>query len=121
MACEKQGIRLIHIFEYEWNNDETREKIVNLLKYSLLPSERVYARKCEVKEIDSELSKEFLDKYHIQGSAGDSIRYGLFYNDKLLSVMTFGKPRFSDEAEYELIRYANIPGIIVVGGASKLF
>lgn len=121
VACEKQGVRLIHIFEYEWNNDETREKIVNLLKYSLLPSERVYARKCEVKEIDSELSKEFLDKYHIQGSAGDSIRYGLFYKDKLLSVMTFGKPRFSDEAEYELIRYANVPGIIVVGGASKLF
>lgn len=121
LACEKLGVKLIHIFEYEWNKLESRQKIINLLKYSLTPSERIYARKCIIKAISYEQSKEFIDKYHIQGSTSDSIRYGLFYNNRLLSVMTFGSCRFGNNAEYELVRYVSLPGIIVIGGASKLF
>ena len=35
--------------------------------------------------------------------------------------MTFGKPRYNSEFQYELLRLCSKPGFIVVGGASKLF
>jgi len=90
---------------------------LNLTKY------KEYARKCYIKEIDKYTSDEFLNRHHIQGKVNnDSIRIGLFYNgnDKLISVMTFGKSRFS-RAEYEMYRFATHIDCQVVGGASKLF
>jgi hypothetical protein len=45
--------------------------------------------------------------------------------EKLLQVMTFSKPRGmlrrKGERGIELLRFCNLPGITVVGGASKLF
>jgi hypothetical protein len=35
--------------------------------------------------------------------------------------MSFGKPRFTDKYEYELIRFSTELGYNIVGGASKLF
>ncbi len=64
-------------------------------------------------------SKIFLDENHIQGNCISKYRYGLYYNNELISLMTFGKSRFKDE--FELLRFCNKLGYNVVGGASKLF
>lgn len=126
----KDGVRLIHIFEYEWIQDESREKIKELLRNAISNNaEIVYARKCYVKEIDADTEREFLDKYHLQGYASSSIKYGLYrqnvmskqVDDELLSIMTFGASRFNNQYQYELIRYCNKPYIRVIGGAEKLF
>ena len=108
--AEKNGYRCIHI----WDWDDI-DKIVRLLK----PRERVYARKCSVKTISSIESKEFLQTHHLQGNVRATVHCGLFYDNKLISVMTFGKPRYTTKFEYELLRYASISH--VVGGAEKLF
>ena len=47
-----------------------------------------------------------------------SVKLGLFYNDELVSVMTFRKPRFNKKFEYEIIRFCSSANIV---GASKLF
>jgi hypothetical protein len=44
----------------------------------------------------------------------------LFYENELVAVMTFGKPRFNKNYEWELIRYATKSGYQVLGGAGKL-
>jgi hypothetical protein len=62
-----------------------------------------------------------LDKNHLQGYSNSSIKIGLFYNKELISVMTFGKPRFNKNYEYELLRFCNKLNTSVIGGASKLF
>ena len=64
--CEKQGIQLIHIFEDEWilKNDICRSRIKNLLGVS----ERIYARKCKIVELDKQASKTFFKENHIQGN-----------------------------------------------------
>lgn len=85
----------------------------------LKPRETVYARKCEVRDVDLSATREYLNTYHLQGYAKDSIRLGLYYDDKLVSIMTFGKPRYNKNCEYELIRYCS--SYNVVGGAEKLF
>lgn len=124
LECLNAGVRLIHIFEYEWIQDETREKIKQLLRNALSSNiKTVYARKCYIKEIDTDIEKEFLNSYHLQGYASSSIKYGLYsqQDDELLSIMTFGASRFNNQYQYELIRYCNKPEIRVIGGAEKLF
>lgn len=70
--------------------------------------------------IDAKTANCFLEANHIQGSFQSKYRYGLYYNDELVSVMTFGKSRFSDN-EFELLRFCNKLYTNVIGGASKLF
>jgi hypothetical protein len=117
IECEKNGYKLIHIFEYEWLNKQ--EIIKNKLNFYLNSyKECVYARKCIIKEIDSKTKNEFLNQHHIQGEDKSKVKLGLFYKDELVAVMTFGKPRFNKNYEWELIRYATSKHVL--GGAGKL-
>lgn len=116
----KNGIQIIHVFEDEWINKKQIVKarlrhILNKTKY------HIGARKCSVKQIDSKLAKRFLEKYHLQGNVKSNINLGLYYRNRLVAVMNFGKPRFSKKYDYELLRYATISSFNIVGGASKLF
>ena len=74
-----------------------------------------------MKTISQDTAKEFLDKYHLQGSTQASIRYGIYKDAELLGVLTLGKPRFNNNYEYEIIRICWKPGVVVVGGLEKLF
>lgn len=119
-ACAAAGVRLIKIFEDEWyhKNEIVLSRIRSVLGST---TEKIYARKCTVREISSKESKEFLERNHIQGSISASIRYGLEYNGRLVSVMTLSKPRYDKVHDYELIRFASELNVTVVGAASKLF
>lgn len=118
--CNKRGIRLIHIFEDEWMNK--RRIVKNRLKCILgLSSLSIGARCCEVREVDAELSKKFTNKYHLQGHVNSSVNLGLFYKDKLVALMTFGKPRYNKKYDWELLRYCTMGDFSIVGGASKLY
>lgn len=124
-AYKSIGIRVVSIFEDEWlfKNNIVKNKIANILKRSSL--NKIYARKCDVRDISSSEKNDFLNDNHIQGEDKCNISKGLFYNNELIAVMTFSKLRNSlgnkkkESTKYELSRYAtkyNIPG-----GFSKLF
>lgn len=115
-ACESEGYRLIHIFEDEWR--DKRPIVESRMRGILGLNDRIYARKTECKEISYEESRKFLEDNHIQGSCMSKWRYGLFYHDQLVAVMTFGKSRFEDG--FELLRFCNKVNTNVVGGAGKL-
>jgi len=57
--CKKLGIRLIHIFEDEWlyNQNIIKKKLLHIFKKE---TEKIYARKCVVKEINSNICNDFL-------------------------------------------------------------
>ena len=119
-ACKKQNIFLIHIFENEWLTKKDIWKSIILSKLQKI-SNRIFARKCEVRNVDRENTKKFLNENHLQGYALSTKNIGLYYNDTLVSLMTFGKPRFNKKYEWELIRFANKKYYTVIGGASKIF
>lgn len=120
--CANKGIQLITIWE-----DQIRmcpEKIESLLLSKLgIYTNRIYARLCDVREISRNDSKAFINAVHLQNDVNSSYRFGLYYNNELVSVMTFGKSRncMSKCEAYELYRYATKPGYQIIGGASKLF
>lgn len=119
-ACIEKGIKLIHVFEDEWKFK--KRIVINRLKSILGKTVgRIFARKCDVKEIDVSLARKFLDKYHIQGYVQSNVRLGLIYKNRLVAVMTFGKPRFNKKYEWELLRFATLGSFNVVGGVGKLF
>lgn len=116
------GVRLIHIFEYEWEDELTKKKILYLIK-SLISNEnnRIYARNCKIKIVSSEDTKIFINQNHMQGYTNSSINIGLYYTDELVMIMTFDKSRFNNDAEYEIIRLCSKLETKVIGGASKIF
>lgn len=124
--CEKQGIRLVTIFEDEWQNQ--KELVKSMISRYIGKFERIFARKTIVKKIEkSPIYGNFLDVNHIQGKCQSNFTYGLYYNGELVSVMTFTLPRQNmgrnkekDKGKIELSRFCNKQGISVIGGASKL-
>lgn len=109
----ENGYDLISVFDWDdW------EKI----KYLLQDKETLYARKLEVKEVDKKECNEFLNNYHLQNTCnGQEIRLGLYKDNELIEIMTFGKPRYNKNYEWELLRLCTKPEYKVVGGAEKLF
>ena len=122
LECEKLKIRLIHIFDYEWNDNIQRDKLLKYIRNLLNNKKKIiYARDCKIKETSIEEAREFIEKYHLQGYANSRFNIGIYYNSELIGIMTFDIPRFNKEYEYELIRLCWKDNLIVVGGAEKLF
>ena len=86
------------------------------------PKKSVYGRKCEIKEISSDMANEFICNYHIQGVCkGNIYNLGLYYKDELVEVKTFGKSRYNKHYDWELLRLCSKTEYKIIGGASKLF
>jgi len=125
LKANSKGFDLIHIFEDEWL--EKPEIVKSIIKNKLGIKERViYGRKCKINLLDKDTEIDFLNKNHIQGFVGSNVCYGLYFNDELVSLMSFGGLRKSlghkkEEGVYEMLRFCNKLDTKVLGGASKLF
>jgi hypothetical protein len=118
--CEVEGIELIHVWEDDWINNKDIIKSIILNRLGFI-KDKVFGRKCEIKEVSVKDSRNFLDSNHIQGYTNSSIKIGLYHNEDLVSLMTFGSRRTNNKKEYELIRFCNKLNLSVLGGSSKLF
>ena len=118
----EMGIQLIHIWEDDWDlkGDIIKSQINNWLGLS----KKIWARKCYVKEVNTNHSIDFLNKNHIQGGIGSNLKLGLYKGDELVSLMTFdnleGRKRMSN-GNWNINRFCNKLDTTVVGGASKIF
>lgn len=120
LMAEQKGIRLIQIYEHQWNDPRVRPIIESLLKISFgKVQEKIYARNCEVKEITNSEAYRFNNLNHLQGHRNAQLTYGLFYKNNLVQLMSFTY----DERKgwWEIIRGCPGSNNIVIGGVSKLF
>jgi len=117
---KEKGIRIINIWEDDWDlkKDIIKSQIKNYLG---LTENKIMARKCVIKEVEN--STIFLNKNHIQGNVNSILKIGLFYNEELISLMTFDKFEGRKKMkinEWNLSRFCNKLNFNVIGGASKL-
>ena len=119
--CNSKGIDLLHIFENEWMDLDKRKiwKCIIKGKLNLNPelNPELITREFIIRKVSNIEENEFLNKNHLQGFISSDIALGLYINDELINIMTFGEIH----SGFELIRFASKLDLNVIGGASKLF
>ena len=121
LTAKMQGVHLLSIFDVDWKYNQ--DKIKSYLRSLFIPQTKIMARKCVIKRVDSIITNEFMDKYHLQGKTQyNHINYGLYYNDELMAIMSFDWVAYKSHVDgrYELHRYCVKDGYTIVGGANKL-
>ena len=124
MACFEKDVRLITIFEDEYlkRPKVVLSRIANALGAS---PRRIFARKCQLVQLPKSTSLDFLNQHHLQGKGSSKTGWGLFYEGEIVQVLTVGNLARAHTAggkkTLEMKRFASVPGVSVVGGASKLF
>jgi len=120
---KSKDIHIIHIWEDDWvyKNDIIKSQISNWVGKT---KNKIYARSCRVAEIHNpQIIKEFMGNNHIQGSANSVVKLGLYYEDDLVSVMTFdhfeGRKKMNNMS-WNLNRFCNRINTTITGGSSKL-
>lgn len=119
---KKLGKRVIQFYQDDilLREDICLDKV--LAECGELHREKVYARKCDIININGPQVKEFYNKWHIQGY-GQGIAKALVYKGRIVSMMSVrrGPSNTSSDGAWELNRYASVSDIFVAGGFEKLF
>lgn len=132
--CLEAGIRVINVWEDQLNDDRIWPTLQAIIKGALgvnAEINKIYARKCKIKELDNKTYKEFCDANHTQKCRAAKIKLGLFYEDKLVQVASFDKAnsrngikvtKDKSKFDYEWVRGCEaFNQSRVIGGVSKLF
>lgn len=78
------------------------------------------ASELELRTVSKDEEIKFLNDNHYQGFIGSLICLGLYKDNELLELMSFGKPRYTRKFDWELLRLCTKKDYIVYGGASRL-
>lgn len=81
---------------------------------------KIRASKCIIRDVKRAEELAFLNANHYQGYVSSTWCKGLYYNDELVCLMSFGLPRFTNKYDWELLRLCTKNNFQVYGGASKL-
>ena len=126
IEAENKKIQLLTIWEDQLINKPDIIKSIILSKLGIY-KEKIGARKCIIKNIQSKTCNQFLNTNHLQGSCPSTVKLGLYYNNELISIMTFSRKRLGigvlekdEKNQWELVRFCNKQHYQVIGGASKL-
>lgn len=113
-----KNVKLLQFWDYQWNfkQDICKSVITNFIINNI----KIYARKCIIKELSFTEYSTFMENNHMHGAATASKRYGLFFDNILVSCIGFSKSRYCKNYSWELIRYANKLNTNVIGGFSRL-
>lgn len=121
LLAEEKGVGLIQFYDADYHDTRRFEVFKEQLRALVSRKTKIGARECVVRLIDSKISNQFLNQYHFQGMERSStFRYGLYYDETLVGVLTLGKSRYTQD-EFEIVRYCMDPNVVVMGGFSKLF
>ena len=117
IQSEREGIKLFHIFEDEWINKReiVKSKITHILGET---KNKLFARKCIIKEVSQDVSDKFLKENHINGTEQSEYSFGLYYNNELVYLITFN--RLANNNNIEIIRLCCKKYTSIIGGVSKL-
>lgn len=119
--CSERGITLCHVLDIEWisKREVVKSILTNKIHSGLLNT--IHGRKCVLREVSASDSNVFLNANHIQGEDKASVRIGLYYNNEMVSLLTFGKNRFNKDADWEMYRFCNKAHTNVRGSLEKMF
>ena len=105
---EKKGIRLIQIFDWRVEHEDSFKKIKMLLITAIGNPKKIYARQCDIREITNEEARPLNEEFHTMGHRNAKVTYGLFYKGQLVEIMSFGKNKWNrnilSDNSWEILR-----------------
>lgn len=123
--CSEAGVRLIHIFEWDWLDPVKKEIILSIIKTALgVNDSKIYARKCEIRKVATQEYRRFCEENHLQGYRAAKLVYGLYNENELVQLSSFSMPQKRGSKlsfDFELVRNCTRLNTNVVGGVQKLF
>lgn len=108
--CLEQGVKLYHFWE-----DTPEPMVKSIIGSKLGILQKRYARKCDLVVGEN---REFFDKNHIDGDCRAFLRVSLKNEEGILCAISFR--RTGRNGQVEIARFANLVGLQVVGGYSRL-
>lgn len=113
LRCQEKGIRLIHIFEYEWDykKDICKSFLASLLG---IYEHNIDSNLCRIQDISISIVDKFLKNNSILFDLKQfNYSCGLFYNDELIHVWCFEKHQKNYNLIYSCSKlYVNINNTI---------
>ncbi len=115
--------QVVHLWEDIWFSK--RAQVLSRIKSFLGKNQSFHGRKAKLLILDGKETKKFLNENHLQGYVKAKYNLALVDGEKIIAVACFSeaRPMPSRGMEYqsaELVRFASISGLTVVGGLSKL-
>jgi len=119
----KLGEKEIVLWEDIWHN--RREQVKARITSLVGKNKRINARDTHVVALDKPAADAFLEQNHLMGAAKVKHKFGLVYKGMTVAVATLSAPRKYYRGNdtfnsIELVRYASLKGVNVVGGMGKL-
>lgn len=115
IKARDMGIKLVHIFEYEWKNVARMDRVKKYL-VSLVSGRRQYTGNYEISEIDNDVAYRFCEVNNILGGTKASVSLAIMSGGDIVSVMMFSRPRFSKDYDWEIVRLCSLPGLEIPNG-----
>lgn len=115
LLYKKYGYESLFFREDEINNKFDIVKSIILHRLNKTKN-RIFARKCEIKEVLYQDSKMFLNENHLMGNFNGSKQFGLYHNNELVALLQIKyKNNIIDISRFCTKKYLN-----VIGGFSRL-
>jgi hypothetical protein len=114
--CIENGVKLIHIFEDEWddNQDIVKNDLIRLLG---LNEYKIDIDNCEIKPINKKLKNKFLSENSFTPLKSTSIDIGVYYDNKIIGITSFNK---KNDNSFEVVYYCELKNYSINGGFETL-
>ena len=120
---QSDDIQLVQLWEDIWLTRE--EQVLSRISSLLGKNKKVHGRKTKIRAITQPEADNFLNRFHLQGTVKGRHRFALEVEGEMVAVALFSAKRKMtrrgpDYYSIELMRFANVAGVTVQGGLSKL-
>lgn len=115
--CQAAGIQLFTVFEDEWRDKPAVVKSMIKHRLGIKAGTSVYARRCEVEQVDGGVARAFFDSNHLEGHVPATQYWALLHGDRPVAMASLRK-HFT--GEHELARLATAVDHHSPGAASRL-
>ena len=113
-SCESAGVELLHVWENEWSNPQTKAIWKSMIQDRLGLNAELYLGDLRLARVSNELRNQFLNENHILGACPATDTLGLHLNGEIVFLMLFNKFK-KEPRKWSIVRICTKKGYYIEG------